>query len=100
MRWAADGSMATDCSSPSAASTAWRRRGCANRCGVAGVLRAELLAALPRVECLGAGELFLSSSIRGILPVQAVGDRVFTPGPVASAMPVHWRGLGFTREQA
>ncbi|MBD8898226.1 aminodeoxychorismate lyase [Rhodanobacter sp. DHG33] len=79
-----------------------------NRCGVAGVLRAELLAVMPQAqvrdllltECLAAGELFLSSSVRGILPVQAVGDRVFTPGPVARAMQVHWRGLGFTREQA
>lgn len=78
------------------------------RCGVAGVLRAELLQALPRVEtrdltlreCLAAGELFLSSSVRGILPVQAVADKVFAPGPVARAMQAHWRGLGFPMEQA
>lgn len=77
-------------------------------CGVAGVLRAELLAMLPQAqvrdlplaECLAAGELFLSSSIRGILPVQAVGDTVFAPGPVARAMQAHWRGLGFPVEQA
>jgi 4-amino-4-deoxychorismate lyase len=77
-------------------------------CGVAGVLRAELLEVLPRVEvrdlplaeCLAASELFLSSSVRGILPVQAVGDRVFVPGPVARAMQVHWRGLGYPTEQA
>jgi 4-amino-4-deoxychorismate lyase len=79
-----------------------------DRCGVAGVLRAELLAALPQAqvrdlplaECLAADELFLSSSVRGILPVQAVGDRVFAPGPVARAMQAHWRGLGFSMEQA
>ena len=78
------------------------------RCGVAGVLRAELLEALPRVEvrelplaeCLRASELFLSSSVRGILPVQAVADKVFAPGPVARAMQAHWRGLGFPMEQA
>ncbi|MEW9572512.1 aminodeoxychorismate lyase [Rhodanobacter sp. Si-c] len=78
------------------------------RCGVAGVLRAELLEALPRVEvrdlplheCLQAGELFLSSSVRGILPVQAVGTKMFAPGPVARAMQAHWRGLGFPMEQA
>ncbi|GAB3791323.1 aminodeoxychorismate lyase [Dyella agri] len=78
------------------------------RCGVAGVLRAELLEALPRVEvrdlplqeCLGAGELFLSSSVRGILPVQAAGTKMFAPGPVARAMQAHWRGLGFPMEQA
>lgn len=79
-----------------------------DRCGVAGVLRAELLHALPQAqvrdlplaECLAAGELFLSSSVRGILPVQAVGDRVFAPGSAARAMQSHWRGLGFPMEQA
>lgn len=79
-----------------------------DRCGVAGVLRAELLDVLsqarvrdlPLAECLGASELFLSSSVRGILPVQAVGNKVFAPGPVARAVQAHWRGLGFTREQA
>ncbi|MBA2078711.1 aminodeoxychorismate lyase [Rhodanobacter sp. PCA2] len=78
------------------------------RCGVAGVLRAALLEALPRLEvrdlplheCLAADELFLSSSVRGILPVQAVGDTVFAPGPVTRAMQAHWRGLGFPMEQA
>ena len=79
-----------------------------DRCGVAGVLRAELLQALPRVEvrdlplreCLEADELFLSSSVRGILPVQAAGTRMFAPGPVARAMQAHWQGLGFPMEQA
>lgn len=79
-----------------------------DHCGVAGVLRAELLDVLPGVqvrdlplaECLAAGELFLSSSVRGILPVQAVGDTVFAPGPVTRAMQAHWRGLGFAVEQA
>lgn len=79
-----------------------------DRCGVAGVARAELLDALPQAQvrdlpletCLQASELFLSSSIRGILPVQAVGDKVFAPGPVARAMQQHWRGLGFPMEQA
>jgi len=79
-----------------------------DRCGVAGVARAELLAVLPQTqvcdlsmkECLQASELFLSSSIRGILPVQAVGDKVFAPGPVARMMQQHWRGLGFPMEQA
>lgn len=77
-------------------------------CGVAGVLRAELLEALPRVEvrelplaeCLRASELFLSSSVRGILPVQAVADKVFAPGPVARAMQAHWHELGYPMEQA
>lgn len=79
-----------------------------DRCGVAGVLRAELLEAFPQTQvrelplaaCLAASELFLSSSVRGILPVQAVGATVFAPGPVARAMQAHWRELGFSMEQA
>lgn len=79
-----------------------------DRCGVAGVLRAELQRAFPAIaarelplaECLAASELFLSSSVRGILPVQAVADKVFAPGPVARAMQAHWHGLGFSTEQA
>jgi 4-amino-4-deoxychorismate lyase len=78
------------------------------RCGVAGVGRAEVLAALPRAqvrdlpleECLRASELFLVSSVRGIVPVQAVGDNVYGPGPVARAMQAHWADLGFPMEQA
>jgi 4-amino-4-deoxychorismate lyase len=79
-----------------------------DRCGVAGVARAEVLAALPDVqvrdlaldELLAADEVFLTSSVRGILPVQAIGDKVFAPGPVARAMQQHWRGLGFPLELA
>jgi 4-amino-4-deoxychorismate lyase len=79
-----------------------------DRCGVAGVARAALLEAFPNCqvrelsldEALGATELFLSSSIRGILPVQAVGDTVYAPGPVARVMQQHWRELGFAMEQA
>lgn len=78
------------------------------RCGVAGVARAEVLDALLAcqirdlsvTECLRASELFLSSSIRGILPIQTVGDTVYAPGPVTRAMQQHWRDLGFATEQA
>jgi 4-amino-4-deoxychorismate lyase len=78
------------------------------RCGVAGVARAVVLDALPAcqirdlplAECLRASELFLSSSVRGILPVQTVGDTVYAPGPVTRAMQQHWRHLGFAMEQA
>lgn len=78
-----------------------------DRCGVAGVARAAMLDAfphcqvrdLPRDEALRASELFLSSSVRGILPVQAVGDTVYAPGPVVRAMQQHWRALGFSMEQ-
>lgn len=79
-----------------------------DRCGVAGVARAAMLEAfahcqvqdLPLDEALSASELFLSSSVRGILPVQAVGDTVYAPGPVVRAMQQHWRELGFPLEQA
>ena len=51
-------------------------------------------------ELLDAGEVFLTSSVRGILPVQAVGDKVFAPGLVTRALQQHWRDLGFPLEQA
>jgi len=78
------------------------------RCGVAGVARAAVIDALPAcqirdvplVECLSASELFLSGSVRGILPVQAVGDTVYAPGPVTRAMQRYWCELGFPMEQA
>jgi len=79
-----------------------------DRCGVAGVARAEVLAHRPEAqvrdmhpaELANASELFLSSSVRGILPVQAVGDTVYVPGPVTRALQRHWCGLGFPMEQA
>jgi 4-amino-4-deoxychorismate lyase len=77
------------------------------RCGVAGVARAEVLAVreadvrdLSPGELLHASELFLSSSVRGILPVQALADTVYVPGPVTRALQSHWRGLGFPMEHA
>ncbi|QNK00859.1 aminodeoxychorismate lyase [Dyella telluris] len=79
-----------------------------DRCGVAGVARAELLAARPQAvvsdlhptDLARASEVFLSSSVRGVLPVQAVGDTVYVPGPVTRALQQHWRDLGFPMEQA
>lgn len=78
-----------------------------DRCGVAGVARAEVMAVqatrvrdLAFVELSDASELFLTSSIRGILPVQSVGDKVFAPGVVARGLQQHWRDLGFPLEQA
>lgn len=78
-----------------------------DRCGVAGVGRAEVLAArdveirdLALDELFRASELFLSSSVRGILPVQALADTVYVPGPVTRALQSHWRGLGLPTEQA
>jgi 4-amino-4-deoxychorismate lyase len=73
------------------------------RCGVAGVARAEVLARLPatQVRDLGwnelarASEVFLGSSVRGIVPVRAVDARPYTIGPITRVMQQYWRGLGF-----
>lgn len=74
-----------------------------DRCGVAGVARAEVLAAQPAAqvraiplgELAEADELFLSSSVRGILPVRELDGRPYAVGPVARALQAHWRTLGF-----
>lgn len=75
------------------------------RCGVAGVARAEVLSQrevqvreLALGELLHASELFLSSSVRGILPVRSMAETVYVPGPVTRALQWHWRGLGFPME--
>ncbi|WP_266158425.1 aminodeoxychorismate lyase [Dyella silvatica] len=77
------------------------------RCGVSGVARAEVLAIrevqvrdLSLSELWQASELFLSSSVRGMLPVRALDDKTFLPGPVAHAMQQHWHALGFPMELA
>lgn len=78
-----------------------------DRCGVAGVARAEVLAAMPdaRVDeltldqLLGAREIFLSSSVRGILPVRSVDGQRFAAGIITRQMQRHWHNLGFTTEQ-
>jgi 4-amino-4-deoxychorismate lyase len=75
--------------------------------GVAGVARAEVLARYPRarvtelrLETLSAAsEVFLTSSVRGILPVQSLDGRNFVPGVVARELQQHWRELGFVMEQ-
>jgi 4-amino-4-deoxychorismate lyase len=79
-----------------------------DHCGVAGVARGEVLATRPEAkvvrirpdELIRATEVFLTSSVRGILPVQAVGNTVYVPGPVTRTLQRHWRGLGFPMEQA
>jgi 4-amino-4-deoxychorismate lyase len=77
-------------------------------CGVAGVARAEVLAACPLAQVgemtleslLDASEVFLTSSVRGILPVQSLGDRVYVPGTLTRNLQQHWCGLGFPMEQS
>lgn len=70
-------------------------------CGVAGVARAEILAtravAVTRVGLARlhqASEVFLTSAVRGILPVRALGAHTWQPGPVAGVLQAHWASLG------
>ncbi len=78
-----------------------------DRCGVAGVARAEVLAVCPqaRVAELGlealstASEVFLSSSVRGILPVHSLDEWHYVPGTVTRELQQHWHDLGFSMEQ-
>jgi 4-amino-4-deoxychorismate lyase len=78
------------------------------RCGVAGVARAEILAHAESVterdirlpDLQRASELFLSSSVRGIMPVQSLDEWCWAPGPVTRQWQRHWRQLGFPMEQA
>ena len=78
-----------------------------DRCGVAGVARAEILATCPQAQVglltldalRDASEVFLSSSVRGILPVHSLGESVYAPGAVTRQLQQHWHNLGFSMEQ-
>lgn len=72
-------------------------------CGVAGVARAEVLArrdvaieAITPERLAEADEVFLTSAVRGILPVRAWAGRSWTAGPATRAMQAHWRALGLS----
>jgi 4-amino-4-deoxychorismate lyase len=73
-----------------------------NRCGVAGVGRRLALASLPdavetdigRAMLDSASEVFLASSVRGMLPVRAIGDRQYATGPVARGLQAAWTNAG------
>jgi 4-amino-4-deoxychorismate lyase len=77
-------------------------------CGVAGVLRGALLEALPDVrvqtltkeDLMRADEMFLTSSVRGVLPVRALDERELRVGRHARAAQAHWRALGFAGGEA
>lgn len=76
------------------------------RCGVAGVARAELLARDPGVhvcdlsveEAMRADELFLTSSVRGIVPVTRIGDHRLPVGPVTRSWQARWNDIAPTPE--
>ena len=79
-----------------------------DRCGIAGVGRAEVLATdvHPRVARLSledlynASEIFLSSSVRGIVPVRSINTKQFMPSALTRRLQQHWRDLGFPLENA
>lgn len=79
-----------------------------DRCGVAGVLRAELLQAFPRTvvkavmkdEAMRMDEIFVCSSVRGVLPVRELDGRVLRIGDATRAAQAHWRALGFAGDDA
>ncbi|HET8553362.1 MAG TPA: aminodeoxychorismate lyase [Rhodanobacteraceae bacterium] len=72
------------------------------RCGVAGTARAEILA-----ECAGAtvtdmslsdleqaDELFLTSAVRGIVPVRELAGHVWPVGPCTRQLQARWQAAG------
>jgi 4-amino-4-deoxychorismate lyase len=72
-----------------------------DRCGVAGVARAEVMAVrdvaevrLNPARLVEADEVFLTSAVRGILPVRVFETRSWQPGPVTRALQAHWRRMG------
>lgn len=79
-----------------------------DRCGVAGVARAEVLARNPdcnvcplrRSDLLAATEIFVSSSVRGIVPVAEIPAWQCRPGPgpVCQALQAQWVADGLVPE--
>ena len=72
-----------------------------DECGVAGVARAEILAThhvsvapMNLARLVSADEVFLTSAVRGILPVRALASRTWQPGSVARALQAYWRSIG------
>lgn len=72
------------------------------RCGVAGVARAEVLARSDAVvrdigteELRRADEVFLTSSLRGIVPVAAIGTTTYAIGATTRSLQTQWRAQGW-----
>jgi 4-amino-4-deoxychorismate lyase len=70
-------------------------------CGVAGVARAEVLAQrrdglireLELDDLMHADEVFLTSSLRGVVPVTQLDGRTWPVGPATRALQAHWRSI-------
>lgn len=79
-----------------------------DQCGVAGVLRAELLDVFPRTvvqeitrdEAMRMDELFVCSSVRGVLPVRELDGHALRIGAATRAAQAHWCSHGFTVGEA
>jgi 4-amino-4-deoxychorismate lyase len=73
-----------------------------HRCGVHGVGRRLAMASLPAaVEVdvdmamlASASEVFLASSVRGMLPVRVIGNRHYRAGPITKALQAAWTAAG------
>lgn len=72
------------------------------RCGVAGVARAEVLArravevrTITWDELMRADEIFLTSSVRGILPVRRIDAQDFAVGAQTRSLQLEWQAFGF-----
>lgn len=72
------------------------------RCGIAGIARAEVLARRDVQVCeitwdelMRADEIFLTSSVRGIVPVSRIDAHAFAPGPLTRALQREWQAFGF-----
>ncbi len=77
------------------------------RCGVAGVARAELIEHMADVdvrdisvdELMEADEMFLSNSVRGVMPVAWLDNRrLAAPGETTRACMAHWQALGLAAD--
>jgi 4-amino-4-deoxychorismate lyase len=72
-------------------------------CGIAGVARAAALDHVDDVEIrdllpeelMHANEIFLCNSVRGILPVNRLGDKSYAVGPITRELQLHWRSNGW-----
>lgn len=72
------------------------------RCGVAGVARAQVLSGGDVVvrdigieELRRADEVFLTSSLRGIVPVAAIGATTYAIGTTTRSLQAQWRAQGW-----